>query len=96
MRADYDSKANAISITLVQGALAEKADRRHPRAVVALRGSEPVELQLLYPDLGVEEPLRTVAEHYGLDPEALIAAANAALAAPNRAVTLEVAVRSSV
>jgi hypothetical protein len=57
MRADYDSEANAISITLGQ--------RAH------------------------------VAEHYGLDPEALIAAANAALAAPDRAVTLEVAVRST-
>lgn len=94
MRADYDSKANAISITLVQGVAAEKADERHPRAVVAIRGNEPIELQLLYPDLGVEEPLRAAAEHYGLDPEALIAAATAALAAPNRVVTLEVAMRS--
>jgi len=95
MRADYDSEANAISITLVRGAPAAKADELHPRAVVALRGDEPVEVQLLYPDLGVEEPLRVVAEHYRLDPEALVAAANAALAAPNRAVTLEVAMRSS-
>jgi hypothetical protein len=95
MRADYDSEANAISITLAQGALAEKADSRHPRAVVALRKDEPVELQLLYPDLGVNEPLRAVAQRYRLDPEALIAAANAALAAPDRAVTLEVALRST-
>lgn len=95
MRADYDSEANAISITLVQGAAAERADSRHPRAVVALRKEEPVELQLLYPDLGVDEPLRAVAAHYGLDSEVLIAAANAALAAPDRAVTLEVALRSS-
>jgi hypothetical protein len=95
MRADYDSEANAISITLGQRAHAQRADQRHPRAVVALRDGEPVELQLLYPNLGVDEPLRRVAEHYGLDPEALIAAANAALAAPDRAVTLEVAVRST-
>lgn len=95
MRADYDSEANAISITLVQRAHAQRADQRHPRAVVALRDDEPVELQLLYPDLGVDEPLRAVAAHYGLDPEALSAAANAALAAPDRAVTLEVAVRST-
>jgi hypothetical protein len=96
MHADYDSEANAISITLVQGACASRADRRHPRAIVALRDDEPVELQLLYPDLGVDEPLRAVADHYGLDPEALIAATNAALAAPNRVVTLEVAVRSTI
>jgi len=96
MRADYDSEANAISIALVQGAQAQRADQRHPRAIVALRDDEPVGLQLLYPELGVDEPLRAVAEHYELDPEALIAAANAALAAPNRAVTLEVAVRTTV
>jgi hypothetical protein len=61
MRADYDSEANAISITLVQGVHAQRA----------------------------------VGERYGLDPEALIAAANAAIAVPDRAVTLEVAVRST-
>jgi hypothetical protein len=95
MRADYDREANAISIALVPGATAETADQCHPRAVVALRDDQPVELQLLYPDLGVDEPLRVAAERYGLDPEALIAAANAALAVPDRAVTLEVAVRST-
>ena len=93
MRADYDSKANAISITLVQGLRADSADRQHPRAIVALCNGEPIELQLLYPDLGVDGPLCAVAERYGLDPEALAAAANAALAAPDRTVTLEVAVQ---
>jgi hypothetical protein len=95
MRADYDSEANAISITLVQDAPAGKADSRHPRAVVALRNEEPVALQLLYPDMGIAEPLRAVAAHYELDAESLIAAAHAALAAPDRTVTLEVALRSS-
>lgn len=93
MHADYDKEANAISISLVQGAFAERADQRHPRAVVALRRGEPVALELLYPDLGVDEPLCIVAEHYGLDSESLIAAANAALAAPDRVVTLEVSAR---
>lgn len=95
MRADYDSEADAISITLVQGATAQRADNRHPRAVVALRNKEPVEVQVLYPDLGVDEPLRAVAASYGLDPEGLIAAASATLAAPDRTVTLEVALRST-
>lgn len=53
MRADYDNKANAISIALVD-------------------------------------------ERYDLDLEALIAAAQAALAAPNRSVTVDVATRSAV
>ncbi len=93
MRSDYDKEANAISITLVDGASADRADQRHERAIVALRDGEPVELQILYPDLGIEEPLRAVAERYELDPEGLAAAATAALAAPDCAVTLEVAAR---
>jgi hypothetical protein len=52
-------------------------------------------VQLLYPDLGVDEPLTAVANRYDLDAEALIAAARAALAAPDRVVTLDVAVRAA-
>lgn len=96
MIADYDSKANAISITLSPGTGAERADQVHSRAVVALRDDRPVELQLLYPDLGIDEPLGAVARAYGLDAEALIASAQAALAAPDRSVTVNVAVRSAV
>jgi hypothetical protein len=95
MRADYDSKANAISIELVAVDSAERADQVHRRAIVALQDGRPVELQLLYPDLGLDEPLRAAAGRYGLDSEALIAAATAAVAAPDRVVTLDVAVRSA-
>ena len=95
MHADYDSKANAISIALVRAGQAERADQVHSRAIAALCDGRPVELQLLYPDLGVDEPLRAAAERYDLDAEALIAAAQAALAAPDRSVTLDVAVRSA-
>lgn len=94
MQADSDSKANAISIALSREGQAGRADQVHSRAVVALCDGRPIELQLLYPDLGVDEPLGVVAERYGLDAEALIAAAQAALAAPDWSVTLEVAVRS--
>lgn len=96
MHADYDSKANAISISLSAETHAERADQVHARAVVALHGDRPIELQLLYPDLGVVEPLGAVARSYELDMEALVAAAQAALAAPDRSVTLDVAVRSAV
>jgi hypothetical protein len=95
MRADYDSEANAVSIALAPAVHAEQADQVHERAVVALRGGHPVELQLLYPDLGVDEPLRAAAGRYRLDAEALIAAAQAALAAPDRAVTVDVAIRAA-
>lgn len=72
MRADYDSTANAISISIADTARAERSDGVHPRAVVAL-----------------------VAERYGLDHEALAAAAQSALAAPDRLISLEVAARSA-
>jgi hypothetical protein len=91
MRADYDSAANAISIRLIGEGRADRADRVHPRAVAALRGDRPIEVQLLYPNLGVDEPLRNVAERYQLDLESLIATAHAALAAPDRSVTVDVA-----
>jgi hypothetical protein len=94
MLSDYDSKANAISIALARGGGAERADQVHSRVVVALRGGVPIELQLLYPDLGIEEPLRAAAERYGLDAQALIAAAQAAFAAPDRSVALDVVLRS--
>lgn len=93
MRAAYDSEANAISIALKPGAHAETADSSYPRAVVALNHGEPVELQLLYPDLGLEEPLRAAARGYDLDPQALIAAAQAALALPDRTLSLEIDTR---
>lgn len=90
MRADYDSKANAISITLAPAEHAERADQVHERAIVALHDGHPVELQLLYPDLGVEEPIAAVAGRYDLDGGALEAAARSALAVPDRVVVLDV------
>ena len=93
MRADYDSTANAISIAITDAAHADTSDEVHARAIVALADRKPVEVQLLYPDMGVDEPLAAVAERYALDVEALRAAAQSALAAPDRVVVLEVAAR---
>jgi len=90
MRADYDSTANAISIALAEAEQAERADRVHERAIVALRDGRPIEVQLLYPDLGVEEPIAAVADRYGLDRGALEAAARSSLAVPDRTVVLDV------
>jgi hypothetical protein len=93
MRADYDSAANAISITIANATSADASDEVHPRAIVALAAGKAVEVQLLYPDLGIAEPLGAAAERYGLDAQALEAAAQSALAAPDRVVTVEVAER---
>ena len=95
MRADYDSSANAISIVIAEGAHADQSEEVHARAIVALAEGRPVEVQVLYPDMGLTEPLLAVAERYELDREALQAAAQSALAAPDRVVVLEVAARAS-
>ncbi|HEX4463619.1 MAG TPA: hypothetical protein VH042_03140 [Solirubrobacterales bacterium] len=95
MRARYDSDANAISIELTAVEKADRADQAHERAVVAVSEGQPVELQLLYPDLGIAEPLTAAAARHGLDREALAAAAAAALAAPDRSVSVDVALRST-
>jgi hypothetical protein len=94
MRADYDSTANAISIAITDAAHADSGDEVHSRAIVALADGKPVEVQLLYPDMGISEPLLAVADRYDLDLEALQAAAQSALAAPDRVVVLEVAARA--
>jgi len=94
MRADYDSSANAISIAITDTPSAEHSDEVHPRAIVALAAGKPVEVQLLYPNMGISEPLAAVADRYDLDREALEAAAQSALAAPNRVVSVEVAAGS--
>lgn len=95
MQADYDSTANAISITIADARQAAGSDEVHPRAIVALLDERPVEVQVLYPDLGISEPLTAVAQRYGLDYEALAAAAQSALAAPDRVISLEVGARSA-
>ena len=68
------------------GAHGRCTGRLHDRA-----GSERAVGQ---PDLGIGEPLAAVAERYNLDREALLEAAQSALAAPDRVVGLEVAART--
>lgn len=93
MRAEYDSTANAISIVIADAPHADRSDEVHRRGIVALADGKPVELQVLYPDLGIGEPLAAASARHGLDLEALTAAAQSALAAPDRVVKLEVAAR---
>jgi hypothetical protein len=87
-------RQNAISIALTDAVHADASDKVHPRAIVALEQGAPVEVQILYPDLGLAAPLAAAAERYGLDGEALLAAAKSALAAPDRVVTVEVQART--
>lgn len=93
MRAEYDSTANAISIVIADVPHADQSDEVRQWAIVALADGKAVELQVLYPDLGIGEPLAAASARHGLDLEALTAAAQSALAAPDRVVKLEVAGR---
>jgi len=93
MRAEFDSDANAISITLRDDEPAPRGDEVHERAVVALSDGQPIEVQILYPDLGIDEPLERAAARYDLDLEALKAAARSAHAAPDRRISVEVELR---
>lgn len=97
MRAEYDSQANALAIELVaveDDRLPARGDSVHERANVAVVDGQPVDVEVLYPDLGIQEPLEAAAEKYSLDLEALVAAARSALAAPDRSIRLEVGSRS--
>lgn len=95
MKASYDSRANAMSIDLVAVDRWNYSEEVVDRVNVAIADGSPVNVELLYPTKGIEEPLRAAAERYDLDAEALIAAAQAALAAPDRPVTLDVGVRAA-
>ena len=56
MRADYDSNANAISISIADVPHAGRSDEVHSRAIVAIADGKAVEVQLLYPDMGIASP----------------------------------------
>ncbi len=95
MKADYDSEANALSIDLVEVErwdCDEDVDGSYCH--VAIAGGHPVNVELLDPSDHLDL-LQEASERYGLDGTALVAAAQAALAAPDRVVTLDVAVRAA-
>lgn len=90
MRADYDSEADALSIDLVQFDRYERQDQvDDDYCVVGFAKGGPARVALLAPAKHLAL-LQVAAERYDLDGPALIAAAQAALAAPDRLVRLEV------
>jgi uncharacterized protein YuzE len=90
MRADYDSKADALMIELRQ---VERFDRGEQvdddYCNVGLVDDHVVALELLYPAERLDL-LKVAARRYELDGTALLAAAKAAVAAPDRLVIMEV------
>ena len=95
MQADYDNLADTIQIELEPIDRLDRDDAAVAGLLVGFRRERPVLIDVIGTDAGVEERLQTAGRRYGLDAEALIVAAKAALAAPNRAVTLDVALRGA-
>ncbi len=97
MRADYDSQADTIQIELKPGLDRLDYDEavEDGAVIVGFRDDRPVLIDVIGTGTEIDEPLRVAAERYGLDAEALIASAQAAMAAPNRPVTLDVGARAA-
>jgi uncharacterized protein YuzE len=89
VRADYDSEADALLITLLEGVRCDDGDSvdKQEFCNVGLAQGQVTSVELLYPADNLEL-LEVAAERFDLDAQGLLAAARAALAAPDRAVTL--------
>ncbi|HEX7058889.1 MAG TPA: hypothetical protein VF176_03475 [Solirubrobacterales bacterium] len=88
MKADYDSEANALSIDLVEVPRWDNGTEIDDTYCnVALFQGTPVNVELLNPSDHLDL-LDVVAKRFALDVVALRATAQAALAAPNRVVTV--------
>ncbi len=98
MKADYESKCDTIQITL------DRVDRLRGGSdviddgavIVSYGGGRPAVIDVIGARNGFEQSLRVAAQRHDLDAEALMAAAKAALAAPDRPVELDVGVRAAV
>lgn len=94
MRADYDSEGDTLAIDLIDvERLHCGDDSAHPQAVASFCDGQLATIDVIGTRDGVEEPLAAVAAAYDLDLEVLLAAARAALAAPDRTIVLDVLAR---
>lgn len=88
MKADYDSDADSLSITLLDVDYWDDGDEVDEYyCTIAFSKGRPVNVGLLYPGENLHL-LELAAERFDLDADSLVAAAKAALAAPDREVTI--------
>ena len=88
MKAHYDSQANAVSIDLLDvDYWDDGGEFDEYYCTIAFSKGRVANIGLLYPSDNLQL-LEAVAERYNLDADLLIAAARAALAAPDRAVAI--------
>ncbi len=89
MRADYDSEANALDLELSRFKRYDHQEQVDDDfCTVGFAGGQLVDVELLDPADHLDL-LEVVADRYDLDGIALLAAAKAALAAPDRLVTMD-------
>lgn len=94
MRAEYDSTADALSIDIVDVPRWDGGEGVDDDfCTVAFADGRPVNVELISPRDNLAL-LARAAEQFDLDAQALEAAARSALAAPDRAVVLDVHGRS--
>ncbi len=88
MKADYDSEANALGVELIDVDRWDDGDDfDDDYCNIAFSKGRLVYIGLLYPSENLHL-LKAVAESYSLDADKLLDTARAALAAPDRAVTV--------
>jgi hypothetical protein len=89
MRGEYDSHADALSIRLLEESWDDGDQIDDTYCTVALARGRPASVELLAPREHLDV-LATAAQRYDLDHQALVAAAQSALAARDRPVVLDV------
>lgn len=90
MRIDYDSRADALDIRLSSFSRYERQEQVDDKScTVGFADGRLVDIELLDPAAHLDL-LEQVAARFNLDGEALLAAAKAGLAAPDRVVELKV------
>lgn len=90
MTARYDSEAHSLAIGLVPRTDHESTAEVAPNTIVGLRDGSPVTIEVIRLDLVGLAGLDAAASRYGLDPVPLRAAAEAAVVAADRDVTVDV------
>jgi hypothetical protein len=92
MRADFDSEADVLAIDLRAFEHYERQEHvDDDYCVVGFAAGDPVRIALLSPEEHIDL-LMVAAQRFELDGTALVAAAQAALAAPDRIVELKVGI----
>ena len=89
MKVAYDSQADALSIDLVEVDRWDFGEEiGEGSCTVAIRDGRPVNVELLSPGANLDA-LSLAAKRFDLDAQALLAAARAGLAVPDRPVTVD-------